>query len=224
MKKQISLLSREDLLHSLEDSYAVLKSVVESPKEIVIFALDCNYKYLVFNMNHCQTMKKIWGVTIELNSNMLDYIKSDNDREKAKNNFDRTLKGESFVIEEEYGDVDLNRRFYENNYNPIYDDNGIVIGLTIFLTDITERKRLEFERNRLIEELQENLDKVKLLSGMLPVCGHCKKIRDDRGYWNRIEDYIRQNSEAEFTHSICPECLKEQHPKTYERLKKEGKI
>ena len=61
-------------------------------------------------------------------------------------------------------------------------------------------------RHRLELELAQATDKVKTLSGLLPICGSCKCIRDDGGYWNRIETYISQHTEAEFTHGICPEC------------------
>jgi len=69
-------------------------------------------------------------------------------------------------------------------------------------------KRAEEEREKLIHELQEALAKVRTLSGMLPICASCKKIRDDKGYWNQMEAYIRDHSEAEFSHSICPDCKK----------------
>ncbi len=78
--------------------------------------------------------------------------------------------------------------------------------------EIIERKRIEEERERLIKDLQEALGKVKVLSGMLPICISCKKIRDDKGYWNQIEVYIRDHSETEFTHGICPECFKKLYP------------
>ncbi len=81
-----------------------------------------------------------------------------------------------------------------------------------FFRDITERKRAERERENLITELQEAISKVKVLSGMLPICSSCNKIRDDKGYWNRIESYIQQHSEAEFSHSICPECAEKLYP------------
>ena len=61
-------------------------------------------------------------------------------------------------------------------------------------------------------ELKEALSQVKLLSGFLPICASCKKIRDDKGYWNQIESYIQQHSEAEFSHSICPECIEKLYP------------
>jgi sigma-B regulation protein RsbU (phosphoserine phosphatase) len=73
-------------------------------------------------------------------------------------------------------------------------------------------KRHQEERERLIEKLQVALAKVKLLSGLLPICASCKKIRDDKGYWNQIESYIIEHSEAEFSHGICPECAKKLYP------------
>ena len=79
---------------------------------------------------------------------------------------------------------------------------------SMIFRDITNRKNMELERNRLITELQESLSKVKKLSGMLPICASCKKIRDDKGYWRQIEAYIHDHSEAEFSHGICPECAK----------------
>jgi PAS domain S-box-containing protein len=74
--------------------------------------------------------------------------------------------------------------------------------------DITERKRAEEEQGRLVKKLQRALAEVKTLSGLLPICASCKKIRDDKGYWNQLEVYIRDHSGAEFSHSLCPECAK----------------
>ncbi len=68
------------------------------------------------------------------------------------------------------------------------------------------------QKEKLVNELQSALAKVKTLSGLLPICSSCKKIRDDTGYWNQIESYIRARSEAEFTHSICPNCSKTLYP------------
>jgi uncharacterized paraquat-inducible protein A len=87
-----------------------------------------------------------------------------------------------------------------------------------FLIDITIQKQAEEDRERLILELREALSKIKTLSGMLPICASCKKIRDDKGYWNQIESYIKRHSEAEFSHSICPECAKKMYPDLYKKL------
>lgn len=77
------------------------------------------------------------------------------------------------------------------------------------LKEIEERKQAEEGRKKLIKELQEALDKVKMLSGLLPICVNCKKIRDDKGYWNNLEAYIENHTEALFTHGLCADCLDE---------------
>jgi len=81
--------------------------------------------------------------------------------------------------------------------------------------DMAARKQAEEDRERLIRELQEALAKVKMLSGMLPICSSCKRIRDDQGYWQRIEEYIRDHSEANFTHSVCQDCARKLYPELY---------
>lgn len=78
--------------------------------------------------------------------------------------------------------------------------------------EIDEKNRINEEREKLLEALQAELQKVKKLSGLLPICASCKKIRDDDGYWNEVESYIRDRSEAEFSHGICPECARKLYP------------
>ncbi len=90
---------------------------------------------------------------------------------------------------------------------PIFDIDGKLVGWRGLDTDITERKQAEAERERLIGELQKALDNIKTLRGMVPICASCKKIRDDKGYWNQIEGYIERHSEALFSHALCPDCM-----------------
>ncbi|MEA3333013.1 MAG: response regulator, partial [Pseudomonadota bacterium] len=73
------------------------------------------------------------------------------------------------------------------------------------------------ERQKIQDELQSALSKVKQLSGFLPICASCKKIRDDKGYWNQLESYIRDHSEAEFSHGICPDCAEKLYPELYDK-------
>jgi CheY-like chemotaxis protein len=68
------------------------------------------------------------------------------------------------------------------------------------------KSRMERERERLTRELQEALATIKTLSGLLPICAWCKSVRDDSGYWMRVEQYVEQHSQATFSHSVCPEC------------------
>ncbi len=122
----------------------ILQQVIDSPAGLIIFSLDKNYCYTTFSKSHKETMKLIWGAEINLGDNMLDFILKEEDKEKAKLNFDRALKGEEFVVEEEYGDNE-HRTFWEDHYSPIFDDANNVVGLSVFVINITKRKTLELK-------------------------------------------------------------------------------
>ncbi|MFC1888412.1 PAS domain-containing protein [Thermodesulfobacteriota bacterium] len=94
----------------------------------------------------------------------------------------------------------------------LHDEDGQPKGILGISRNITERKQVEEDRERLITELQDALADVKMLSGLVPICSSCKKIRNDEGYWERVEKYIGDHFEAEFTHGICPACLKKFYP------------
>ena len=83
-------------------------------------------------------------------------------------------------------------------------------GVSVLTRDISERKRSELQREQLIKELQDALGQVRTLHGLIPICAWCKKIRNDEGYWQQVEVYFSEQSEADFTHGICPECVKAQ--------------
>lgn len=78
--------------------------------------------------------------------------------------------------------------------------------------DISRRKAAEKDREKIIGQLQKALSEVKTLQGFLPICASCKKIRDDKGYWNQIEFYIQTHSDAQFSHGLCPECARKLYP------------
>jgi PAS domain S-box-containing protein len=90
--------------------------------------------------------------------------------------------------------------------------DGKIAGYQGIIRDISGWKRAEREREKLIHELQEALANIQMLRGLLPICPSCKKIRDDKGYWNQMESYIQNHTFAELTRSICPECLKKLCP------------
>jgi|MudIll2142460700_1097286.scaffolds.fasta_scaffold22124_2 PAS domain S-box-containing protein len=110
---------------------------------------------------------------------------------------------------------------YEIIASPLRNAKGDIIAGIEAVRDITERKKIEAERERLVQELKETLAKVKVLSGMLPICAWCKKVRDDKGYWKKVETYIEEYSDASFTHGICPECI--DRVKMEDEEEKEGK-
>jgi len=107
---------------------------------------------------------------------------------------------------------DGTKHFSEASGFLMLNTKGEPIGFRGVVRNIDERHRMEEEREKLISELQQALSDVKTLSGLLPICASCKKIRDDKGYWNQIEVYIKDHSEAEFTHGLCPECAKRIYP------------
>ena len=78
--------------------------------------------------------------------------------------------------------------------------------------EVENRKKAEAEKETLIDELKSALDEIKTLKGIIPICSHCKKIRDDKGYWNQLEKFIHDHSDAQFSHGICPECLDKHYP------------
>ncbi len=95
-------------------------------------------------------------------------------------------------------------------------ESRIICGLGM-VEDISETKASEEERERLVRELQDALARVKTLSGLLPICSSCKKIRDDRGYWTQVEGYLTEHTQAQFSHGICPDCLTKLYPEYAEK-------
>ncbi len=115
----------------------------------------------------------------------------------------------------------------ETNGLPFFDVAGNFRGYRGTDRDITERKQAEQalqeaseEREKLIRDLQFALDHVKTLEGLIPICAHCKKMRDDKGYWNQVEEYISGHTDATFTHGICPDCARKLYDELYEQKKR----
>ncbi|MDB4992830.1 MAG: sensory box histidine kinase/response regulator [Myxococcaceae bacterium] len=150
----------EELTHTAQQTSArdILRAVLESPREIVIFALDTSYRYLAFNEAHRRVIAQIWRVDITVGQCMLDIIGREDDRVKAKENFDRALAGEHFAIVEEYGEEGPNRRYFEDVYSPIVAADGRVIGLTLFLTDITDQRQAQLELESYRARLESLVD------------------------------------------------------------------
>jgi PAS domain S-box-containing protein len=104
----------------------------------------------------------------------------------------------------------------------VKDDNGDTIAVVEIARDISERLKASEEREKIIKELKTALSNVKTLSTLLPICASCKKIRDDKGYWNQVEEYISAHTDALFSHGLCPDCAKEFYPEldpaTFEKI------
>ena len=104
-----------------------------------------------------------------------------------------------------HGPEDLTERLEYIITSSIFVCIALIVPIWIIIRDVT---RLE----KTTEQLQGALDSVETLEGLLPICANCKNIRDDDGYWHRVEIYIRNNSKAEFSHGICPACAQKLYP------------
>ncbi len=111
------------------------------------------------------------------------------------------------------------RRMFMHNYLPVTAEDGKVVGVSCLVQDITDRRKAEVglkeraaELEKANRDLQEALDNIRTLKGLVPICSHCKSIRNDKGFWETLEVYVSQHSEAEFSHGICPSCLELHYP------------
>jgi PAS domain S-box-containing protein len=120
--------------------------------------------------------------------------------------------GRSVAFETAYHHKNGSEIWFDNVVSFIRDAQNRVIGLFGVSRNITEQKIAEADKEKLIRYLQEALSEIKTLSGMLPICVQCKKIRDDKGYWKQIEHYIAEHSDASFSHSLCPDCAAKLYP------------
>ena len=130
---------------------------------------------------------------------------------KERMDLSRQLTPGSQPFEQDLLQLTVNRKDgqkiqVEAQWRVVWGEDGRLLGFQGVTRDVTERMRVEAERDRVIQELTQALAEVKALSGLLPICSHCKKVRDDQGYWSQIETYLSQHTEATFTHGVCPEC------------------
>jgi PAS domain S-box-containing protein len=131
----------------------------------------------------------------------------------------RILQGEIEVVTDMIKhDIKGQEKTFIVTARPFLNAQKEIIGIVESFQDITERKRAEDAKEELIKGLQNAFEEVNLLSGLLPICASCKKIRDDKGYWNKIESYISSHSKATFSHSICPSCAQKLYPDLYNEI------
>lgn len=185
---------------------------IEGSKDFIA-VIDRDYKYKMVNWSFLGQRKKNREDVIE--RSVADVLGRDVFETAIKPNLEKCFAGETVKYEMQYIYPDIGNRDVEVEYYPLKNASGNVYRAVAVIRDITARKAAEQERENLIAKLNDALAKVKTLSGYLPICSSCKKIRDDSGYWNQIETYVKKHSEAQFSHSICPECSKKLYPELF---------
>ncbi len=147
----------------------------------------------------------------EIQGKTIKEILGEKGYEMIQHHIEQALSGQRIEFETLMTFEDDRNRYMNAIYVP-YLKEGAVDGFFALIVDITERKKIEEEREKLINELQRALKEIKTLRGILPLCSFCKKIRDDKGYWEKVDVYIHQHTEADISHSICPACSNEHYP------------
>jgi len=201
---------------ALKNSEKLLRNIIDTSTDY-IFVKDKNLKTILCNKAFARAVNKkpsdLIGKTDIENGWDVELVKGN--PEKGITGYEKddleALSGK-IVQNTDRASISGKTHFLDSVKIPLKDESNKIFGVLGISRDITERKQLESEKDHLIDELRHALAKVKKLEGFLPICSYCKKIRDDLGYWQQIEKYIRERSDAQFSHSICPECAKKHFP------------
>ena len=192
----------EDALRESEATYKTI--LMASPDDITIADLSGRI-IMVSDAAH-----KMFGYDQEEGPGMsvMDFIAPE-EHERARANIVKMLS-ENYPGPNEYHAIRKDRSCFDIEVNNalIRDRQGNPIRMVLIARDITERRKAEREREELIAELQKALAEIKTLRGIVPICASCKKIRDDKGYWEQVESFVSKHTEAQFSHGICPDCTK----------------
>jgi len=198
---EVSLAKLSCLDDSIIGSDALYSSLVESTDDS-IYLFDSEYNYIFMNKKHISRLG-IKGNEY-LGRPYTDFHNPEESQiflEKLDEVFN---KGISLQFQHRSS---RNGKYFLRTLSPIKGKDGKVAAVTVISKDINELKLAEFERDKIIFELQDALQHIKTLKGLIPICAWCKNIRNDQGYWQQIESYISEHSEADFTHGICEKCL-----------------
>ncbi len=168
-----NITKRKRTEEEIKKAQLLLKSSIESPREMIILSIDDQHRYLFFNEGHRKVMRAAYGRDVHIGMDLLEGITNEEDRRKSRLNYDRALAGEAHFTVEEYGDLD--RSYYETFYSPIVDDKGKIIGATAFARNVTDRKRAEQalkesvqQKDVLLKELKHRVkNSLAVVSGLL---------------------------------------------------------
>ena len=170
-----------------------------------IWEMDTNGRF-----EYCSDkVKDNLGYRVEemIGKTLFDFMGSE-EAQKIRSVLESCVRDETPILDLEYWSIHRDGRpvCVLMDGVPVFDIKGRLRGYRGVSKDITSQKEIQLEREKLIAKLEDALDRIQTLSGLLPICSACKKIRDDRGNWNPLESYIQSHSRAAFSHSYCPDC------------------
>ncbi|MFH1076422.1 MAG: PAS domain-containing protein [Pseudomonadota bacterium] len=189
------------------EGFAYAEAIVDTVRESLVVLRDdlriCSANpsfYRVFNVTSEQTLGEY---IYDLGNRQWDIPEL---RRLLEGILPQNEKFDNFEVEHKFEGI--GEKIMVLNARRLQGECGKTQLILLAIEDITDRKQAQKERDKLSGELQDAHAKLRILKGLLPICASCKKIRDDAGYWTQLEAYIRDHSEAEFSHSICPDCVK----------------
>jgi PAS domain S-box-containing protein len=203
---------RKKMEEKLRESEERFRRIFEDGPLGMLIA-DPDYRVLKANKALCEML----GYTeADLTGRSIGEITHAEDMEKSAGLSKQLLHGEVplFRLEKRYVKKNGDLLWVNLTVTAIRGQEGKVLYALGMVENISRRKLAEQERERLVRDLQQALDNAKTLHGLLPMCAWCKKIRNDKGYWQKVETYVQEHSDASFTHGICPECLNKVDPAT----------
>jgi PAS domain S-box-containing protein len=208
LEEQLSKLGYEvDLIPSSENKAAAARSLQQLENSFFETSIDM-LCCLDFNM-HFRRLSPAWERTLgftreELMSKpFIEFVHPDDRERTLKQNAEVRSGWQALSFENRYLCKDGSYRWFRWNAAP-HSGEKIIYSVA---RDITDSKRAEDEREKLVRELQTALAEVKSLREILPICSYCRKIRDDENYWHTVENYISDHTGSRFSHSICPSCM-----------------
>ncbi|MDH7499401.1 MAG: PAS domain S-box protein [candidate division NC10 bacterium] len=199
------LTARKEAERRLHDSEARYRAIMEQSADGIYLVDPDTHRILEGN----RALQRLLGYTAEELRGMILYDLIAAEPADIEQRFQSILDlglAEIFSLEQQYRRKDGTLVPVWVTATPVYYAGKKVV--SVLMRDLTQRKQAERERERLIQELQEALTNVKTLRGLIPICAQCKKIRDDQGYWQQVETYVKEHSEASFTHGLCPDCVR----------------
>jgi PAS domain S-box-containing protein len=198
----------EEALHKSEKKYRRLVESLERDYIIYSHDMDGNFTYL------SPSVVNVLGYSQdEFKGHYTEYLTDNPINNDVDEHTNSALRGEKQApYEAEFWHKNGNRVHLRVTEVPVFDEKGNVLGIEGIVQDITEFKQAEASRESAVKKLEKALSEIKTLRGILPLCSFCKKIRNDKGYWEQVDVYIHKYSEADISHSICPECLEKHYP------------
>ncbi len=205
--RNVSKLKQTDAkLKYAENKYRRLVESLE--RDYIIYSHDTNGNFTYLS----PSIVNVLGYSQdEFAGHYTEYMTNNPINEEVENHTKAALRGEKIApYETEFWHKNGSRIHLRVTEVPVFDENGAVTGIEGIVQDITELKRAAAEREELIKKLEKAIREVKTLSGLLPICARCKKIRDDNDQWHHIESYVKEHTHADFSHGYCPECYEKE--------------